>query len=48
MASHYLATWILARMAGRDAAAEVLGYVAPVGQQAEWIERAFAAIAPYL
>lgn len=48
LASYYLATWILARTAGRDAAAEVLGYVAPVGEQAAWIERAFAAIDRYL
>jgi hypothetical protein len=24
------------------------GYVAPVGEQAAWIERAFAAVGPYL
>jgi transcriptional regulator GlxA family with amidase domain len=48
LASYYLATWILARTAGRAAATEVLGYVAPVGEQAAWIERAFAAIDPYL
>jgi transcriptional regulator GlxA family with amidase domain len=48
LASHYLATWILTRTAGRAAAIEVLGYVAPVGEQAEWIARAFAAIDPYL
>ena len=48
LASYYLATWILVRAAGRDAAAEVLGYVAPVAEQAGWIERAFAAIGPYL
>jgi transcriptional regulator GlxA family with amidase domain len=48
LASHYLATWILARAVGRSAAAEVLGYVAPVGQQADWATRAFAAIDPYL
>lgn len=48
LASHYLATWILARTLGRDVAAEVLGYVTPVGQQADWQARAFAAIDPYL
>lgn len=48
LASCYLATWILARTAGRAAATEVLGYVAPVGEQAAWIARAFAAIDPYL
>jgi transcriptional regulator GlxA family with amidase domain len=48
LASYYLASWILARTAGRDAVAEILGYVTPVGEQAAWIERAFAAIGPYL
>jgi transcriptional regulator GlxA family with amidase domain len=48
LASYYLATWILARTAGRAAATEVLGYVAPVGEQATRIARAFAAIDPYL
>jgi len=48
LASHYLATWILARTLGRDVAADVLGYVTPVGQQADWAAPAFAAIDPYL
>ena len=48
LASHYLATWILARTLGREVAADVLGYVAPVGQQADWAARAFAVIGPYL
>jgi hypothetical protein len=48
---HYLATWVLSRTVGRELAAEILGYVAPVGQTTEWCDRAFAAItaiAPYL
>jgi transcriptional regulator GlxA family with amidase domain len=48
LASHYLATWIIARGAGRDVAESVLNYVAPVGEQADWASRAFAVIAPYL
>jgi transcriptional regulator GlxA family with amidase domain len=48
LASYYLATWILARCAGRDAAIEALGYVTPVGEQADWADRAFAAVDPYL
>jgi transcriptional regulator GlxA family with amidase domain len=48
LASYYLATWILARTVGRDVAAEVLGYVTPVGEQADWARRAFAAIERYL
>jgi putative intracellular protease/amidase len=48
LASHYLATWIIARKLGRAEAENVLHYVAPVGEQAEWVSRAFAAIGPYL
>lgn len=48
LASYYLATWILARTLGRDAATEVLRYITPVGQQADWAARAFAAVDPYL
>jgi transcriptional regulator GlxA family with amidase domain len=48
LASHYLATWILARTLGRDVAAEMLQYFTPVGQKADWASRAFAAIDPYL
>jgi transcriptional regulator GlxA family with amidase domain len=44
LASYYLATWILVRTAGREAAADALGYVTPVGEQADWAKRAFAAI----
>ena len=48
LASYYLATWILARTAGRQVALDALGYVTPVGEQADWASRAFAAIEPYL
>jgi putative intracellular protease/amidase len=48
LASYYLAAWILARSVGRDVAAEALAYVTPVGEQAQWESRAFAAIDPYL
>lgn len=48
LASHYLATWIIARALGRDVAADILGYVTPVGEQAAWAARAFAAIDRYL
>jgi len=48
LASHYLATWIIARTAGREAASEVLSYVAPVGEQVGWTSRAFEALDQYL
>jgi transcriptional regulator GlxA family with amidase domain len=48
LASHYLAVWIIARKLGRQAAEEALGYVTPVGQQADWAARAFAVVGAYL
>lgn len=48
LASIYLAAWALARLVGRDAAAEALHYVAPVGEKADYVERALGNIAPYL
>nr|WP_298170960.1 DJ-1/PfpI family protein [uncultured Pseudomonas sp.] len=48
LASIYLAAWTLARLVGRDAATEALHYVAPVGEKADYVERALGNIAPYL
>ncbi|HEY8251726.1 MAG TPA: DJ-1/PfpI family protein [Burkholderiales bacterium] len=48
LASHYLAAWVIARLAGRKAADSVLHYVAPVGEKPQYVERARAAIGPYL
>jgi transcriptional regulator GlxA family with amidase domain len=48
LASHYLAAWTIARLAGWRAAEAVVHYVAPVGQKDEYVERARAALAPYL
>ena len=33
LASHYLAAWVIARLAGWNAAEGVLHYVAPVGEK---------------
>ena len=48
LSSHYLSTWLVARSAGRDVAAEILSYVTPIGEQSEWTARAFAVIDPYV
>ena len=48
LGSHYLAAWTIARLAGWTAAEGVVHYVAPVGQKDEYVERARAALAPYL
>lgn len=44
LASHYLATWLIWRLAGKAAAEEALSYVAPVGQEDEYIARALTAV----
>lgn len=48
LASHYLAAWVIARLAGWKAADSVLHYVAPVGEKQEYVDRARAAIGQYL
>jgi transcriptional regulator GlxA family with amidase domain len=48
LASHYLAGWLIARLAGQDAAAAALDYVAPVGEKEEYVARALRNITPYL
>ena len=48
LASHYLAAWVIARLAGWDAAESIVDYVAPVGQKREYVERARAVVQQYL
>jgi transcriptional regulator GlxA family with amidase domain len=48
LASQYLAAWIISRLRGKDATEEALHYVAPVGEKAEYVARAWRNIAPYL
>ena len=48
LGSHYLAAWVIARLAGWKAAESVVHYVAPVGQKDEYVERARAAVRHYL
>lgn len=48
LASHYLAAWMIARLAGWKAAESVVSYVAPVGQKLEYVERARKVVSQYL
>lgn len=48
LASHYLAAWIIARLAGLSEADAAIRYVAPVGEKDAWVARALAAVAPFL
>ena len=48
LSSHYLATWFLWRLAGRAAAEEALAYVAPVGQESEYVARAMGIVGEFI
>jgi len=48
LSSQYLATWIIWRLVGREAAVEALSYVVPVGQEDEYITRAIGAVSSYV
>jgi transcriptional regulator GlxA family with amidase domain len=48
LASQYLATWIIARSEGVDAAKAAMHYVAPVGEKDDWVTRAVSNVAGYL
>jgi len=47
-ASQYLAAWVIARLAGLQAAADALHYVAPVGEKDEFVARALRHLMPAL
>jgi transcriptional regulator GlxA family with amidase domain len=44
LASQYLATWVITRMLGENAARDVISYVAPVGESHETVGRAIRAV----
>lgn len=48
LSAQYLAAWVVARLAGLDAAQEVVHYFAPVGEKDEYVERAMAHVGKYL
>lgn len=48
LAAQYLACWMIARGAGRQDAIDAMHYVAPVGEKQVYIERAMAAVMPFV
>jgi len=48
MATQYLASWIIARLASLEDAAEAMHYVAPVGQKEAYVERTLSVVRPFL
>jgi transcriptional regulator GlxA family with amidase domain len=47
MSSQYLAAWVIARLAGFDAAAGALRYVAPVGEREAYVTRVLDVVRPF-
>jgi transcriptional regulator GlxA family with amidase domain len=48
LSAPYLATWVLWRLVGKRAAEDALGYVAPVGEDSQYIARALSTVEPFL
>jgi len=48
LASQYLAGWMIARLEGIEAAERALWYVAPVGEQEQYVARAMGNFLPFL
>ena len=48
LSSHYLATWFIWQLAGRAAAEEALAYVAPVGQEQDYVTRAMRVVGEFM
>lgn len=48
LASQYLASWVIARLAGIEAADSAMHYVAPVGEKEDYIARMRQNITPFL
>jgi transcriptional regulator GlxA family with amidase domain len=48
LGSQYLASWVIARLEGIDAARDAMHYVAPVGEKDDYVERMLRNVTPYL
>jgi transcriptional regulator GlxA family with amidase domain len=48
LASQYLATWIIARLASMRDAGEAMHYVAPVGEKARYVEQTKSVVEPFI
>ena len=48
LASPYLATWVISRLLGREAAETALGIVAPVGEKKQYVANILGAVLPFV
>lgn len=48
MSSQYLATWIIAKLAGNEAAESAIHYVAPVGEKESSVAHSMSVVTPFI
>ena len=48
LSSQYLAAWIIARLAGNEAAESAIHYVAPVGEKDAFVSHSMSIVLPYI
>ena len=48
LSSQYLASWMIARLASEQDAADAIHYVAPVGEKALYVDQALSVVRPFL
>jgi len=48
MSSQYLAAWIIAKLAGNDAAESAIYYVAPVGEKESTVSHSMSIVLPFI
>jgi len=48
MSSSYLATWIIAKLAGNASAESAIHYVAPVGEKESAVAHSMSVISPFI
>ena len=48
MSSQYLATWVISKLAGNEAAESAIYYVAPVGEKDTAVSHSMSVVSPYL
>ncbi len=48
LSSQYLAAWVIAKLAGTEAAQAAIHYVAPVGEKESWVTHNLSVVEPYI
>ncbi len=48
LSSQYLATWIIAKLAGEEPASSAIYYVSPVGEKEKYVEHCLSVVSPFV